>query len=151
MQITRRNFLHHVGGALALTAIGGGITTLFAQKGRRSDVFPLPVEVYTDPLYSMTGKQFERFIGQTFTVTTSDGLAVGLVLKEVAPIELLSNTTRGYYGETFSLVFESVGKQVLEQDTYEIRADGLEQFSALVVPIERFQKRYQIIINRLTR
>jgi len=152
MHITRRNFLHSIGAAVTLTAFGGGLKNIFGQKEEGAGTFPIPVETYSQPLYSMTGKQFEQFIGREFSASLpDDGGTVNLILTEVNPIELLPNTTRGFYGESFSLVFENRGKRRLAQDTYDIRTQGLKQFSALLVPTDRLMKRYEMIVNHLTR
>jgi hypothetical protein len=150
MQITRRNFLQNASAAMALMAVGGGVTVL-GQKVDWPELYPLPAEVYSQPLYSMTSKQFEQFLGREFLSTTPDGLEVSLVLKEVNLIDRLRNTTRGYYGESFSLVFESGAKRKLQQATYELRTEGLEMFSALMVPTDRSRESYEIIVNHITR
>jgi hypothetical protein len=151
MHINRRNFLHSIGAAATLTAFGG-LQNIVGQKDETPSEFPIPAETYSQPLYSMTAKQFEQFIGREFSAALpDDGGTVKLILTEVSPIERLPNATRGFYGESFSLVFELRGKRRLEQDTYEFRTQGLEQFSALLVPTDRLMKRYEIIVNHLTR
>src|SRR5688572_12579208 len=143
MQISRRNFLHNSGAALALMTLGGGLNSVLGQKDVESGLFSIPGDTYSHPLFSMTAKDLQSFIGSEFTVLSPDGVTMGLILTEVNPIERLSNSARGFYGECFSLVLESRGKQLLTQDTYEVRAGGLQPFSALVVPIDRpFNKRY---------
>lgn len=152
MHITRRNFLRNIGAAITLTAFGGGLQNIFGQTDETSGTFPIPVETYSQPLYSMTAKQFEQYIGREFTASLPDeGGTINLILTEVNPIERLPNTTRGFYGESFSLVFENRGKRRLAQDTYDIRTQGLEQFSALLVPTDRLMKRYEMVVNHLTR
>jgi len=150
MQITRRNFLHNSSAALALVGLGGGLKNVFGQKDVGSGLFPIPVDVYSHPLFSMTAKQLRSFIGREFLVSSSDGETLGLILVEVNSLERLSNSTRGFYGECFSLVLEGQEKRLLTQDNYEIRADGLQPFSALVVPTDRLKKRYELIVNRLS-
>lgn len=152
MHITRRNFLHNISAAIALTAFGGGLQNISGQKHETPATFPIPVETYSQPLYSMTAKQFEQYIGREFAASLPDmGGSINLILTEVNPIDRLPNSTRGYYGESFSLIFENRGKRSLTQGTYDIRAQGLEQFSALLVPTDRLMKRYEMIVNHLTR
>ncbi len=151
MQITRRIFLQNVGAALALATAGAGVTRVIGQKSDSPDLFPLPAEVYSQPLYSMTAKQFEGFVGREFSFLSPEGIEAALVLTEVKLIDRLRNTTRGYYGESYSLIFESSGKKKLEQATYDLRAEGLETFSALMVPTDLSRERYEIIVNHLTR
>ena len=150
MQITRRNFIQTLGSAGVFIAAGGA-TAVFSQRRVRTDLFPIPAEVYSEPLYSMTANQFEPLIGQAFSATAADGVTAELVLAEVNRLELQANTLRGYYGEVFSLVFEGSRRERLAQDSYEIHVDGLPNFTALVVPTGRVRRKYEIIINHLTR
>ena len=151
MQITRRGFIHTLGCAAALFATGGTFGPAFGQRKRRDVLFPIPVEVYSDPLFSMTAKQFDALLGQPFTLTSEDGETIQLTLTEVNTLELLQNSSRGYYGEVFSLIFEGSKRQTLQQGRYEMMVDGLAPFSALVVPTGRAQRQYEVIINRLGR
>lgn len=151
MQITRRGFIHTLGSAAALIAAGGTFGTAFGQKKGRDVLFPIPIEVYSDPLFSMTAKQFEGLLGQQFTVTLEDGETIPLTLTEVNTLDLLENTSRGYYGEVFSLIFEGSQRKTLLQGRYEMMVDGLAAFSALVVPTGRAQRQYEVIVNRLSR
>ena len=151
MQLTRRGFIHTLGSAAAIFAAGGKLGSAFGQSKDGDVLFPIPVEVYSDPLFSMTAKQFETFLGHVFTATSEDGESIALTLTEVNPLELLQNTTRGYYGEVFSLIFEGSKRQTLLQGRYQMMVDGLAVFSALVVPTGRAQRQYEVIINRLGR
>lgn len=67
MHITRRNFLQNIGAATTFIAIGGGLKNISGQKTETPGTFPIPVETYSQPLYSMTAKQFEQFIGREFS------------------------------------------------------------------------------------
>ena len=151
MQITRRGFIQTLGSAAALIAAGGTFGAAFGQKKGRDVLFPIPVEAYSDPLFSMTAKQFEALLGQQFTVTLEDGDTIALTLTEVNTLDLIENTSGGYYGEVFSLIFEGSQRKTLSQGRYEMMVDGLAAFSALVVPTGRAQRQYEVIINRLSR
>jgi hypothetical protein len=150
MHTTRRNFLR-VAGTAGMLATAGGFGSLFGQQRKAVDLFPLPAEVYSQPLFSMGSKQFEVLIGRTFTAVSESGRANRLVLTEVNRLERMQNTVGGYYGECYSLIFESSAKVRLTQDVYEIRAEGLESFSALVVPTGRRLREFEIIVNHLAR
>ena len=151
MEITRRSFINSIGVATAFSVAGVNLTTVLAQKKNRDGLFLIPPEVYSEPLYSMTAKQFEVYIGNLFTVTDRDGRSVQLVLTEVNVLDQSGNTIRGYYGECFSLIFEGAGRRGLDQNTYEMRTDGLANFDALLVPTGRAQRQYEVIANRVTR
>ena len=150
MYTTRRTFLRTLGAATAFVA-GGGISAISGQKRSSPDLFDVPPEAYSEPLFSATAKEFDGLIGRTFTAKAANGSSLTLVLTEVNQLERMGNTTRGYYGESFSLILESKGKRVFGQDVYEVSGGGLEPFTALIVPTGLSQKKYEIIVNHLTR
>ena len=152
MHVTRRTFLHSAITASVTIAVIQNAGSVFGQKAVDENLYPIPVETYSHPLYSMTAKQFESFIGHAFSVTAPDGSVHNLVLTEVKLLERLGNSVRGYYGESFSLMLESRGGgATLSQDTYELRGEGGQQFSVLLVPVGRERKEYEVVMNRLTR
>jgi hypothetical protein len=150
MQITRRQFLNATC-ASAIIAAGGGLTTLFGQKSLRQDLFPIPPEVYSEPLFSMTAQQLRSLVGSRFTATIGDQRPVAIVLTEVNEFDRTQNAIGGSYGECFSLVFSGSERRPMPQGTYVMATQGLESFSALLVPVDRSRLRYEIIINHLTR
>ena len=148
MHITRRNFIQTISAAAAFFSIQGLNT--FGQRRVRNEVYSIPPEAYPEPLFSMTAKQFEPMVGQIFTATNAEGRLFNLTLSEVNRIERLQNTLGGYYGECFSLIFDGDERDSLSQDTYELHAGSVE-FPALVVPVGLHRKRYEVIVNHLTR
>jgi hypothetical protein len=149
MQISRRNFIQTAGTAIAVIASAGGLRT-FGQE-RSTDLFPLPAEVYSEPLYSMTAREAEALLGTTFNVTIVGGRSVRLTLTEVKLLERQANTLRGFYGESFSLIFESPQKLKLNQGIYQIMGGGLDMNSVLLVPIGAERKKYEMVVNHVTR
>lgn len=150
MHITRRNFIQSATLASAFLVSGGGLRA-FGQKGDVPELFPVPAEAYGDPLLSMTPKQLEQYLGHVFTARAADGRTIQLVLTEVNVLVRPENSMRGYYGDCFSMIFEGPERYKLTQGNYELVTDGLNQFTALVVPTGRQQKQYEVIVNRLTR
>ena len=150
MQITRRNFIQSAGCVTALVVAGNLIPSTFAQR-RGDALYPIPPEVYSEPLFSMTADQFKSLIGRSFTAHAEEQRDVSLVLMEVNPLEYQQNIIRGYYGESFSLIFEAQGKTKLPQGRYEMTTDGLSGFTALIVPTGRRQRQFEIVVNRITR
>jgi len=148
--MNRRNFLHSLTVAFAFAA-AGGVNEVLAQKVHVRGLFPVPAEAYTNPLFSMSANQIEAFAGREFTVTAADGTRFGLTLKEVNAVERKTNAIRGSYGESFSLVFEGNDQLQLDQDVYDFAVDGMQPFSALVVPTGRRRKQYEIVVNHVTR
>ena len=152
MKTTRRSFIQTLGSAFALTFAGGGaLTTAFGQKKPDGELFEIPGDAYSSPLFSMTAKQFESYIGHAFTAVSEQGQTIHLVLTEVNLLERQSNTLRGYYGDSYSLIFEGPDRVLLSQGTYAINTDGLSGFTALIVPTGRRQRQYELIVNRITR
>lgn len=151
MQITRRDFVRNIGiGACAIYLTGSG--AVFGQKRQRGGFFPIPAEAYTDPMYSMTAKQFEEYLGRSFLIVSDNGKSFEAVLTEVNVQEDLRNTSTGVYGESFSLIFEANNDEVrLTQDVYSISTPGIQLFSPLVVPTGRRSRQYEVIVNHLAR
>jgi len=149
-QMNRRNFLHSLAVASAFAATGS-VSRVLAQKGDGRGLFPVPAEAYSNSLYSMNSRQLEAFLGREFTVTAADGSGFGLTLREVNTAERKANAIRGSYGDSFSLIFEGEEKLQLEQDVFDFAIEGLEPFSALVVPTGRRRKQYEIVVNHVTR
>ena len=149
MQITRRNFLQTCGAVAAVGLTCGELRT-FGQS-KNNELIPIPPEAYSDPFYSLSAKQCELLIGTSFTATSIDGEVFRLVLSEVNPFDVQINNINGYYGESFSLVFEGNERRKLRQGIYEIEGGGFVLSSALIVPTDRLQKRYEVVVNHLTR
>ena len=150
MHITRRTFLHTAMAAGFTFAVVGNGNSVFGQKAD-PELFPIPVEVYSQPLYSVTARQFERWIGRNFTVTSPDGRVETVVLTQVNTHERLGNTTRGYYGESFSLSFQSKAKSrsPLTQELYTLAGNGFD-FELLVVPVGIEKGQFEVVINHLS-
>ena len=149
MEISRRNFLQTVSATAAALAItGGGLRAFGQQKG---DLFPIPPEVYSETIFSLTAKQAEALLGTTFTATLAGGRTVRLTLTRVNPIQGDGNTLRGYYGESFSMIFESQQRLSLAQGTYRLTSGDLDMTSVLLVPIGLDRKQYEVMVNHVTR
>jgi hypothetical protein len=149
MQINRRTFLHSLTVAVAVAAAGGAGVTLAQKTGRRA-LHSLPPDAYSNPVFSMSAKQFEPFIGQQVIATSSDGTAFRLGLSEVNNLDNQANAIGGAYGECFSLIFEGSDRLRLDQGVYEFTFNGLEPFSALLVPTGRRRRQFELIINHVT-
>lgn len=149
MQISRRNFLQTTGAAAAFFVSSGALGALGQRKG--GDLFPIPAEAYSEAIFSLTAKQAEAFLGATFTATSAGGRTVRLTLTRVNPIQRESNALRGYYGESFSLIFESQQRLNLSQGIYRLTGGELDLQSVLVVPTGLDRRHYEVVINHLTR
>jgi hypothetical protein len=147
MELSRRNFLQTAG--VAALVITGGRLGAFGQQ-KSGGLFPLPAEVYSEPIFSLTARQAEALVGTTFTVTLSSGRTVRLTLTHVNPIQREKNTLRGYYGESFSMVFESQQRVSLAQGSYRISGGELDMTSVLLVPTGLDRKQYELMVNHVT-
>jgi hypothetical protein len=145
MKITRRNFVQTLGTAAALTVAGGSVQSVLgnvaAEHGKLGST--------AKTLFSMKSAQVNSFVGRTFIVSGTDGKTVGLVLSEVNGVRRSANSKQGYSGECFSVMFKGGAKESLDQGVYSMRAAGLDEFSALLVPTGRRAKEYEMIVNHL--
>ena len=149
MQISRRNFLQATTTAVTFVAASGGLRVL-GQK-LTGDLFPVPPEAYSDPLFSLTSRQAEAMIGTTFTATVPGGRTVRFTLTAVNVLARQGNILRGYYGESFSLIFESQQRVSLRQGVYKMSGDGVDWESVLLVPTGIERRHYEVMINHITR
>lgn len=149
MQVTRRNFLQTIGTAAAVVVSGTGLNA-FGQD-LPGDLFPIPAEAYSDPLFSISARHFEGLLGTTFTVTAAGGRSVRLTLTQVNSLERQANVLRGFYGESFSLIFETQQRLRLSQGIYHVAGSGLDLNTVLLVPTGIERRHYEIIINHVTR
>jgi hypothetical protein len=149
MQINRRNFLQSTAVALTFIVSSGGLR-VFGQQ-QNGDLFQVPAEAYSDPLFSLTAAHAGGLVGTTFTATAAGNRSVRLTLRQVNPLERQINTLRGYYGESFSLIFESQQRLRLGQGIYRLAGGGLDFESVLLVPTGIGGNQYEVLINHLTR
>jgi hypothetical protein len=142
MKISRRNFVQTLGAAAAITISGGGVNALAKARSSFLD---------SNTLLSMNANEIKGFVGKRFAAKSLDGSTVDLVLAEVTSISRKKNLKRGYTGECFSAIFKSGGDEALSQGVYEMRAAGLNNFSALLVPTGRKRAEFELVVNRLKR
>ena len=148
MHTSRRNFLRTSAAALTFVVAGGGLRAL-GQK-RPDDLFPVPVEAYSDPIFSLTLGQAETLVGTTFTTVASNGRPVRLTLTAVNSLERKANVIRGSYGESFSLIFEGQKRITLDQGAYQLSGGGFDFDAVLLVPTGIARDKYEIIVNHVT-
>ena len=141
MKFTRRHFVQTLGSAAAITAVNGCLHTALGQSGAKA--------VLSQGLFSMKADQARSLIGRSFSLKASDGIIGEMVLAEVNRIHRPANAARGYSGECFSLIFKSRRNRNFDQGIYEMRSEGIDQFSALLVPTGRRRMEYELVINRL--
>jgi hypothetical protein len=147
MKISRRNFVQTLGAAAAITISGGGVKALAGTIGEKTGSSVLN----SNTLLSMNANEIKGFVGRRFAAKSLDGSTVDLVLAEVTSISRKTNLKRGYSGECFSAIFKSRGEEALSQGVYEMRAAGLDNFSALLVPTGRKRAEFELVVNHLKR
>lgn len=156
MKMHRRNFIQTLGiTALALGFLNP-VKDVFGQKGNilgslEGGLFPIPPESLNDPLTYLTSRHFEPFVNTVVRVKKSESRTIELELIEVKQLNHEVNDKRGFYGESFSLLFQNAGKTKLPQGTYEIEHDALGRFSLFLVPTGLRGIRYEAIINHVSR
>jgi hypothetical protein len=150
MNVTRRKFIERVGITALAAASATSVGKVFAQSGKADGMYFRPAESAADPLNYLSRQHFEPFINTAFEVS-GEGGAARLTLIEVNAIERKTNESRGYSGESFSLIFRGSAANKLEQGTYQVRHGALGEHSLLVVPVGRKGTRYEVIINLIVR
>ena len=147
MKITRRNFVQVFGSAAAMIVSGGGLTSAFGRAVSKNSLFSSSSKT----LFGMKVSDVELLLGHSFTATAADGTRSELVMTEVNNLVRKANSTRGYSGECFSMIFECLGGKNIQQDVYQVASPEMDEVSAMIVPTTRDNREYEIVVNRVTR
>ena len=150
MNVTRRKFIERVGITALAAASASSVGKMFGQSAKADGTFFPPAESAADPLAFLSQQHFEPFINTAFDVI-GEGGAGRLTLIEVNAIGRKANESRGYSGESFSLIFRGSATNKLEQGTYQFRHGSLGKLSLLAVPVGRKGTRYEVVVNRIER
>jgi hypothetical protein len=151
--INRRSFIEMLG----LTAIGGASLATagkaFGQTFISNDLFALPSESLSDPVFSFTSAHFTPFIDTDFEAR-ADGDRRGvrlLRLLNVKEVLRKENMAKGIQGDSFSLMFADTRGRQLAADRYEFAHPSLGAFSLVLMPVSAELNRYEAVINHLRR
>jgi hypothetical protein len=147
MAISRRKFAQTVGLALAGTTLAGSAGNVFSQTSGPGDLFQLPGEAYSDQVLSFNSDLFRPFIGTLFQPDQNNSRKPSLQLVEVAISEIKSKKQVNVTGESFSLIFRSVGRNKLPEETHMFQHGSLGTFAIFISPVERDRRTYQAVIN----
>jgi hypothetical protein len=149
MKITRRNFVHSLGAvAAAITVSGAGTDSAFGFEKATDDL----ANPRARGLFAMTESQVRKLVGSSFIAIPSEGEKLELVLMEVSSVGSEANDKRGYSGNSFSAIFAAIRTDLsLEQGIYEMKSEGIDGFSALLVPTGRRRKEFELVVNNLSR
>lgn len=148
MNFSRRSFI----GNLGITAIGAasfGRIAAFAGSKTDDGLFQVPSSARTD--FYLTSKHFEPLVGTVFEVETSGAASFRLRLTEVLELTNKQNELRGFYGESFSLLFEGGQGSRIEAGMHTFKHDVLGEVSFFVSPVDRNGTSYEVIVNRIRR
>lgn len=150
MNITRRNFVRLSGmGALSVVALGS-VGKVFGQALSDDGLFRVPVD-NADPLNYLQQAHFEALLGTTFNAGIEGERAVGFRLKSVNDLSRDLNAKQGFHGESFSLVFENISKQRQVPGIYVFDHQLLGRFTLLLSPVDKTQRTFEAVINRIGR
>ena len=150
MEFSRRNFLKTAGIAGAAIAASGSLTTIFGQRRKSGDLYAIPGESYNDPLFFKSKADFEGMIGSRFTVSGTGGRPIELTLSAIVDHERKSNAARGFYGESYSLIFDLPrGIRNFQQDVYELRSAQFGASNVLLVPVGLEKRQIELVINHV--
>jgi hypothetical protein len=144
---SRRNFLK-IGGLF----MAGGMTlggNIFGQSAVQNDYFPIPTTVFSDRITSFTQQTFEPLLNTSFMVVREDSVAVSMRLVEIVSDDNKKKFLNRVANDNFSLIFEVVGRDILEDKIYEISHAELGGFSIFISTVGRSGNRYQAVFSRV--
>jgi hypothetical protein len=161
MKKSRRQFLKSATIVAVAAAIPQTLEKVVGAQpitSTNSDLFPVPIEAETDPLYNYRRSSFQPYVNSIFEVSNG-GAWVPLTLSTVADTGIPESgkkkrqvTTDVTQEHRFSLLFLGSMDTPLRQDTYNIRHAALGSFRMLLVPVltrVRDGYSYEAIINRV--
>ena len=150
--ITRRNFIQMFG----LTAVAGLSFNLadqaFGQMAQVDDLFQIPGESMSDPVYLFTSNHFKPLIETDFQIRQEGSRRADLVrLIEVKEHQSKTNLQKGVQGDSFSLMFYNSRGLKITRSQFEFNHEVLGKFSLLITPVSLEPNYYEAIINHLRR
>lgn len=148
--ITRRNFIEMFGltavAGLSLTPIGKA----FAQTAQMDELFLIPGESMSDPVYLFTSSHFKPFINSDFKIGQEGSRRTdSLRLIEVKEHQSKTNQQKGVQGESFSLLFYNPRGLKITRSQFEFDHEVLGKFSLMVTPISLEPNYYEAVVNHL--
>lgn len=149
MKTSRRDFLHNTCVA-ALTAALVSPAAFGQSKSSKPLAGPLAANA-KDPLARLTRMDFVPYIGEVMQTSDPSGHTAEFQLIEANDLSLDKNLSRGYVGESYSLIFERTAKLKSDGDLYQFDHYALGRFSLLLVAVGRSGKRYEAVVNRIAR
>lgn len=115
---------------------------VFSQTGIEDGLFRIPERALTD--FYLTSKHFEPLLESTFLVGKSK-----MRLVQVTDLSNKTNSLSGFYGDSFSLVFE--GPADIPAASYLVKHPAIGGFPFLVNPAGKRSGVYEIVVNRIRR
>lgn len=148
--ITRRDFIQLFG----VTAIAGltinSPVNIFGQGA--GDLFRIPSESMTDPVFSFTSAHFTPFINDNFAIRSNESFKrTPLRLIEVEILERKENLAKGFTGEIFSLLFRGSLPENIAGELVELSHPSLGVFMLFLAPVGKEPNRHEAIISHLNR
>jgi hypothetical protein len=144
MALTRRKFTQVAGAAMMGIGFAGPAAKVFSQSLISSGLFSVTGEVSADLLMSFKSDTFLPYLGTVFySGENGNSLRLTDVVIHQHQKEKLSVTA----GESFSLLFQKVGRKSVLQDVHTFEHPSLGTFSLFIAPVERGGKIYEAVIN----
>lgn len=148
--ITRRNFIQNLGFAAIVGASLNVSGTVFGQTLKTDDLFSLPPESLSNPVFSFTSAHFTPFIGTEFQLRQQGKRRTEtLTLLKVDEIQRKENLTKGIQGESFSLLFSNTRETKLAGQSFELSHPALGAFTLFLSPVNKEPNLFEAIINHL--
>lgn len=148
--ITRRNFIQNLGFAAIVGASLNVSGTVFGQTLKTDDLFSLPPESLSNPVFSFTSAHFTPFIGTDFQLRQEGKRRTEtLKLLKVDEIQRKDNLAKGIQGESFSLLFSNTRETKLAGQSFELYHPALGEFTLFLSPVNQEPNLFEAIINHL--
>jgi hypothetical protein len=149
MAISRRKFAQTAGVTIVGIGLAGAAGKVFSRSSISGDLFPLPAESFAGPVMSFNSDAFLPYLGTIFQPSQNGIRKTSLQLTEVFIHQYIKKQPLRNNGDSFSLLFRSVGRNALPQKTYTFEHASLGTFSLFVAPVGRGPKVYEAVIVHL--
>jgi hypothetical protein len=151
MTFTRRSFIQNLGVATFAAVSLNSAGDIFGQTAKSTHLFTPPVESLNDPLSYWSSTHFQSLVNTPLRVYKNKKSYVKLQIVEVKELKRAANESRGYFGESFSILLQASAMTKLSQNLYTVSHDNLGEFSLFIAPVGTKVNQFEAIINRISR
>jgi hypothetical protein len=149
MAISRRKFAQKAGLAIVGAGLAGSAAGAFSRSPKPGSLFGISARPLADPLTTLRSDLFLPYIGTIFHTGRIHGPGNSLQLTDVILHRRSMEKSSETGGESFSLLFRSIGRKRSPGEIHIFRHPSLGTFSLFIAPVERAKKTYEAVINHL--